>query len=449
MNSIILYPKLPICCRLVFCMMLCMANFSAFSQVADSTETFSIALEFRPRIEFRNGYRILRSDSTQPAGFTENRTRLYLSYKRKGFVFHTSIQDIRVWGEQNPRATNGTLQLFEGYVEPSITDQFSLRIGRQKVMYDNQRLFAQNNWRQNGGTHDGVRLIWKGTNLNTELFGAYNQQAGSQNNNFETDFSPGFSNYKALVVHYLQFKPNSQLTLTTLNATDAFQDPIRTRKHYWRGTSGGRIEYAKHGYYLTMAAYYQYGDNKTGQRLGAYYWQPEVKVMVAADLTFRLGAEVFSGDNGLKPYQASNSFDALYGVNHRFLGFMDLFTQFPNDLNQAGLIAPYLFAFYNVGQKVTLRADGHLFFSQNNFVPAGETDAIDKYLGFENDLQVQYKPNFFTAIELGFSYGLFTESMEQIKQGGNSDLFQSWGYCMVTFNPELFSWTRKVRAKKN
>ncbi|MEZ4827380.1 MAG: alginate export family protein [Bacteroidia bacterium] len=405
----------------------------------DSTrESFTIDLEFRPRSEFRNGYRQMRNDTTRPAFFTEGRNRLYFNYERKGFIFHTSIQDVRVWGQQDPRSTEGSIQVFEGYVQPSLGKGFSVRIGRQKIMFDNQRLFAQNDWRQNGGSHDGVRFMYMKNSFEADLIGAFNQGKGAQENFFDTDFSPGFSSYKVLLVNFLKYK-KGEFTLSGVNSADAFQDTDSSAITYWRFTQGGRIEYSHKRLYATLAGYFQYGKTPKGQALSAWYIQPEIQYKDNQHWTIRLGAEIFSGDDGLYPTTTSHSFDALYGVNHRFLGTMDYFTRFPNDFNNAGLIDPYLFVFFKVNEKLTLRTDGHLFYSQNNFLPEGEQTAIARYLGFENDLLLYYKANSFTEIQLGYSWATFTPSMVYIKKGGNSDLIQHWAFLMITFKPKLFS----------
>ncbi len=418
-----------------------------WAQVDSSTnssirkDSFSIALEFRPRTEFRDGYRQLRTDTTHFAFFTEQRSRLYINYRREGFIFHTSVQDVRVWGEQDPRATEGTLQIFEAYVEPTLTKELSVRIGRQKIMYDNQRLFAQNDWRQTGGAHDAVRFMYKKKGLEADVIGAFNQEKGAQNRAFGTDFSPGFDNYKVLLANFVRYQTSKGSVLTAINATDAFQDQNSSEKPHWRFTSGGRIEHTtQNKLYLTLAAYYQYGSTPNGKDLRAWYLQPEVKYTAPQHWVFSLGAEIFSGDEALNPTQTSHSFDALYGVNHRFLGAMDYFTRFPGDMNNAGIVNPYLFAFYTINKKLTLRADSHLFYSQNRFVPEGENQAINKFLGFENDLLVRFKPNAITELNLGYSYALVTQSMEYIKGGGDSSLFQSWAFLMITFTPELFHW---------
>jgi hypothetical protein len=421
----------------------CMINSALAQQGSDTIpekKEFTISLEFRPRTEYRNGYRLLRTDTSAPAIFTEGRSRIYLNYKTDYLIFHTSFQDIRVWGEQDPRSTNGTLQLFESYIEPSLTKNISVRIGRQKIMYDNQRLFAQNDWRQTGRAHDGIRFIYKNSTLESDLIGAFNQEQGAQERFFEIDYSPVFNNYKILAAHFLKYKPNEKLVFTAINALDGFQDTKNIRTTHYRFTGGGRIESTLKNLYLTLAGYYQYGHTPDGKKLIAFYVQPEVNYRLPKYLTFKLGAEVFSGDDSTNPSTTSHSFDALYGVNHRFLGSMDYFTRFPNDFSNAGLIAPYLFTFFEVNKKLIFRTDEHLFYSESNFIV--NEKKIDNYLGFENDLLLIYKPNPYTEIQLGYSYALLTKSMEYIKKGGNSKLWQDWAYLMIAFKPELFRWKK-------
>ena len=63
---------------------------------------------------------------------------------------------------------------------------------------------------------------------------------------------------------------------------------------------------------------------------------------------------------------------------------------------------------------------------------------VDSYLGYENDLALQYKYITFTTVDFGFSYMLAKKSMEVI-YGGNSNATPVWSYVMITFKPELFS----------
>ena len=62
---------------------------------------------------------------------------------------------------------------------------------------------------------------------------------------------------------------------------------------------------------------------------------------------------------------------------------------------------------------------------------------VDRYLGFENDFLITWKPNPVTKVDLGISYMLPADSFEIIKNGGNSDLNLTWIYLSMTFKPRL------------
>lgn len=96
-------------------------------------KNFSIGLEFRPRTEYRDGYRELRTSDNKAAFFGTHRSRLYFNYSQPKFKFHTSIQDIRVWGQYGQSATAGSLNVFEAYVETALSDAFTVKLGRQKL----------------------------------------------------------------------------------------------------------------------------------------------------------------------------------------------------------------------------------------------------------------------------------------------------------------------------
>ncbi|MBA3705293.1 MAG: hypothetical protein H0W84_05170, partial [Bacteroidetes bacterium] len=214
-----------------------------------------------------------------------------------------------------------------------------------------------------------------------------------------------------------------------------YQDLKYAEKIHQRYTDGGRLEFEKDKFYVTASAYYQSGKNSTGKNINAFYIQPEIKYTVPENLTLRLGVEIFSGDNGKVKSASDHNFIALYGVAHRFNGSMDYFTTFPADFNNAGLVNPYLFAIKDIGKKIQMRADFHLFYTQNHFVQNKET--ISRYLGYENDWLLTYKPNSYAKIDLGVSYLIPTKSLEIIKKGSDSAYIPTWAYLSITFKPQL------------
>ncbi len=407
--------------------------------------TLIISADLRVRTEVRHGYRVLPTTDTLPAVFTNQRTRLNFDYKNKNFDLYASLQDARVWGQQDPRQGQGTvtpventtypLYMFEIYAEPHFTDRISVRIGRQRVMYDNQRLFAENDWRLVANSHDAVRFIYNNkTNFSTELLGAFNQYG---ENNFTTNYKPvGFSNYKVLLVHYLNYKLNKEFTLTTINAADGYQSSRNYKTTNMRLTSGGRIEYNKNQWYATISSYYQYGKDSAGKSLSAHFVQPEIKY-TGKFLSVRLGAEYFSGQDSTEK-EKENNFVPLYGVAHRFNGNMDFFTSFPGDLNNGGLINPYLmFQYQSKNKRLTLRQENHLFYSQSNSgLKSSASDS--KYLGYEFDSRLNYKMlDNIMDLETGFSWASVTESMYVVKKSGEKGAFPWWYYVSIRFTPAL------------
>ena len=404
----------------------------------------TISVDMRVRAEFRHGYRLIPTADTTAAFFINQRTRLNFDYKTKKLDLYVSIQDARVWGQQDPRegqatvtpteATTYPLYIYEAYAEPRLSGKLSIRIGRQKIAYDNNRLFSENDWRLPAGSHDAVRLIYNNKkDFTNEFIFAYNQYG---ENNFTTNYKPaGFFNYKTLIVDYFNYKISDKWNFLSINCADGYQSslPGDYKTTYMRFTDGGRIEYTSNNWYATFSGYYQYGKDSSGKKLAAYYIQPEIKYFTKT-FTARLGVEYMSGHDGNKPVTKDNNFVPLYGVAHRFMGNMDLFTTFPGDLNNAGLVNPYLFFMYQKN-KLTLRCENHLFYSQNNFMSDGAV--IKKYLGFENDWRLNYKANSYTEIESGFCWASVTQSAVIIKKGGDTKAFPYWMYMSVRFIPTI------------
>lgn len=411
---------------------------NAFNQKVNSeNKNFSIGLEFRPRAEYRDGYKELRTSENKAAFFGTHRSRLYFNYSQPKFKFHTSIQDIRVWGQYGQTATAGSLNVFEAYAETSISGAFSVKLGRQKIELDNGRLFSAANWSQAGRAHDAVNIIYNSNTIHSEFINSFNQ---TSERIFDTEFSPTtFTNYKLLNVHYLKARLNEHFTLTTINSADSYQSKTYSGTMYTRATTGGRLEFERGNLYATISGYYQFGQLQTREHISAYYFQPEIQLRTN-NLTTRLGAEFISGENSEKPSDISKSFVPLYGVAWRFMGNMDYFTSFPNDVKKGGLFNPYLFFLYQWNKKLAVRSDFHLFYLGNK-IKNDLGNTINPYLGSENDLSLKYKYNDFTTIDFGFSYLVAEKSMETLKTGSSS-LLPIWSYVMITFKPELFNFKK-------
>ena len=112
--------------------------------------------EFRPRTEFRHGYKSVADSDQQHAIFTNQRSRLNLYYKTEGYQVKLIFQDVRIWGSQKQLVSNlsnsnqsGVLTgIHEAWGEAFLNKNWSLKFGRQEISYDDQRVFGANDWAQ-------------------------------------------------------------------------------------------------------------------------------------------------------------------------------------------------------------------------------------------------------------------------------------------------------------
>jgi len=395
---------------------------------------FILTMEYRPRAEMRHGYQQLPADTAVAAFFTGQRTRLSMGYEFSNkLVIAFSVQDLRIWGSHDPKGTEGTVQVFEAWAEPRITPEWSVRVGRQRLSYDNQRLFSENNWRIGGAVHDAAVVKYEGSQLTVHLAGAFNQTSDPLSG---TDYRPtGFSNYKSLLMNYIQYRASGTVTLTAINAADGWQDNINPEKIHQRITSGGRVDYKSGRLGGYMGAWYQYGHNPKGIKTSAWYMNPEIS-FTAEPFLIRAGAELFSG-NEPDATTTDHAFTPLYGSGHAFNGAMDLITRFPSDVGGAGLINPYLFLQWMISKTLALRTDFHGFRLQHRYIKSAEADT--RWLGFETDWIVQYKPNNFTSLELGVCAASVTETFELIKsaQAGSHERIPYFAYFALTIKPTV------------
>ncbi len=390
---------------------------------------FSLNGEIKPKAEYRDGYKTLPSENTNPAGFVGQRTRLYLDYKYAGVKTKVSLQDVRIWGQELQKEHNPSLALHEAWLELLFNDSLSLKAGRQEIQYDNQRFFSINNFNLSGQKHDAVLLKSKSILGDIHFGNAYNQ---SGYNTFGSDYL--INNYKFL--SYLWYKVNlgDKTSLSITAIADGYEKPTNPNILYVRGTYSAFFNYNIGNAYITINPAVQNGKTKYGQDISAFYSLIELSASMGSKYKYKIGGEYFSGkDHTITDDNVFRSFDPTYGASHSFNGYMDYFT-YPAHTKYAGLINPYLKNSFKTTEKSNLSVDLHLFFLSNNYVY--ENNVIDKYLGTEIDLTYNYKFNEIAQITAGYSTMFGSESM-QIVKGGNKDKWAHWAYLMITVKPKF------------
>lgn len=404
--------------------------FFLFGMITPLLAQFSIEGQIRPRAEFRGGYRQLPSKDSNPAAQVNQRTRLSLIYDHEDRIStRIAFQDIRIWGQEEQMTIYPSFGLYEAWLELRLTESFDVRAGRQELRYDNQRLMAINDWALTGRTHDALLLKIENEDLTLHIGSAFNQ---SQNRFFETYYT--LDNYKTM--NFIWFNTNiaPALNMSLHAISDGFEHPDDPEDLNLRFTYSTFLTYDAGPILLRINPAYQHGKTRMGQDISAFYAMLETVFQATDIVSTTAGFELFSGNDAEDPGDTFNAFSDLYGVGHGRNGFMDYFTTFPNHTRNAGLINPFIRNNIQITENTMLSADLHLFFMQNNYVVGNET--IDKYLGTEVDLTLNYRFNDFTRILFGYSVMFASESMEAIK-GGRSDEFAHWAFVMVRMTPRF------------
>ena len=132
---------------------------------------------FRPRFENRHGYKTIFPENAQAANFISQRSRLGLKFANDKFKVGFSIQNVGVWGETGTLSKtdiNGTA-VHEAWGEFLFNEVWSLKAGRQEIIYDDHRIFGSVDWAQQGRSHDAAILkIKPNENHSIDVGLAYN-----------------------------------------------------------------------------------------------------------------------------------------------------------------------------------------------------------------------------------------------------------------------------------
>jgi len=398
---------------------------------------FTMSGELRPRTEYRHGFQSLVAPDTDAAFFVSQRTRLNLNHTDSRMSFRLSIQDVRVWGDnaQLNRFDNNS-SVYEAWGELKLNDHFSVRAGRQELVYDDSRILGNVDWAQQGRGHDLALLKYKGgSDMQVHVGLAFNQM-------FERSTGTLYTipnNYKTMQFMWFNKKFDaSNLSLLVLNngiqVTGEIGDDV-----YFSQTLGGRFEHKKDNWNMAAEAYLQTGKDAMNRDLSAWHAGLQANRKMSDNFTLNLGFEWLSGTDQADmqdvSYNKNHSFNPLYGTNHKFNGHMDYF-YVGNHINSVGLINPYGGATYRK-DKFTAQLVLHAFLSDGALNdPENPDQTMDKYLGTEADLIFGYVLSPQIAVRAGYSQMFATESMEVLK-GGSRKETNNWAWLMLVLKPEF------------
>lgn len=402
--------------------------------IANVKAQLTVDAELRPRFEYRHGFKTLFPDNENPAAFVSQRTRLNANYTTEKLNFYLSLQDIRVWGDvpQLNSSDNNGLGIHQAWGEIRLDEKFSMKLGRQEISYDDQRIFGSVGWAQQARSHDAALLRFDNEKIKLDLGFAFNQAA--ENVVGTTLTTP--NTYKSIQYAWLHKDwQKFQASFLFLNNGMQFIDPINSGDNETRysQTLGSHLIYKKGSFGINSNLYYQFGKDVANNDLSAYLIGLEGIYQPSQNWTLSLGGELQSGnDNGAPSNGKNKAFTPFYGTNHKFNGLMDYF-YVGNHGNNIGLLDIYFKAKLAMSQKSDLAMALHNFASPSEIAPNSSSQ-----LGTEVDLVYSHSIDKNIALSGGYSHLFPSEGMEVLKNNfdGNTN---NWGWVMVTIKPTLFT----------
>lgn len=400
--------------------MLCLFSLTANAQ-------FKLDGEFRPRTEYSHGFGTLASENQKASLFTSQRTRLNFDYSSDRIQTKLVLQDVRNWGNQAQLVGNEDFaaSLHEAWAEAKLAKAFSLKMGRQELVYDNHRILGNVGWAQQGRSHDLFLLKYSGT-ITAHLGIAYNQ-SGIRTNNFY--FGPDA--YKSLQFLWLNKRINN-LNISILALNNSVPYAINTGTNGQLTEQGTRNSQTIGGFFsgsfgrlsLSGNLYAQMGTDPFGKELKAFEYLVDGGFQLSPTTSLNLSYEYLSGTE-MNESGVNHSFTPLYGTNHKFNGHMDYFFV-GNHLNSIGLKDLCL----AVAQKIHASSINLQIHSFSSAVDLSQSNR----LGTEIDLFAIHPFGDNLKIQIGYSQLFASEGMAAIRTGSLKEV-HNWAYLMFSFTP--------------
>lgn len=439
-----------------------MAVFAAFIAAAWAVPADAVDFsgQYRVRGEYRDNSNF-DGDSGTPTSVYGQRVRLTgEAQPTDDTSVKITIQDTREWG--NPKVGNNNvlngpqltdvgdnhLDLHESYVQiDNILDQpLSVRVGRQELVYGDQRLIGAFGWHNNARSFDAIKVSYMQDIFDLDLWTSKINEGGADD---DQDFYGAYATIKAI--------ENNTIDVYALLVRDGGSTQVVRTNHgaispntpQTLYTFGARLDGGMMGVDYTAEGALQTGSIETA---GTDYDISASAFIVKAGYTLpventvsnvRIGGEYSfaSGDSNTGDTDIE-TFSNLFPTNHGHYGFMD----------QQGLRNLSAFAINasaDVMEKFNAYA-AYWFFSlaekEDHWYGAGNwmdaptgsirnagsrSDSTHDDVGSELDLVVTYRHNQAVSLQAGYSI-FFTGDLIDANVANQED--QDWAYLMLTAN---------------
>lgn len=407
-------------------------SFLGMLSMGTYSQELDVNLQLRPRYEYRNGFKSLMPNGEKATSFVAQRSRLNFNYKQEKLQAKLTFQNIRTWGDVATTAQvdkNG-IALFEAWAQFDFNTKWSARIGRQVISYDNQRIFGEIDWAQQGQSHDAAVIRFHQTNHHLDLGFALNANA----ENLLEPKTAYATNYKSLQYAWYHTQLSKlNFSLLVLNTGYEFEETSGNLETEYKQTFGIYLSLKEKKWETNFGAYGQTGKSNA-KNVSAWYAGGFLGYAFTNAFTAGLGYEYLSGKNQNDSSSDLKSFSPIFGTNHGFNGFMDYF-YVGNHQNSVGLQDAYLKLNYTFS-KWQFTVMPHVFNAPNTVLDASNKK-MDSYLGTELDFTASCNIDKDIVASAGYSQMFGSGTLERLKNVTDAANTNNWVWVMVSFTPRI------------
>lgn len=411
----------------------------AFSNAHAQMDSLKMNFDLRSRGELDNGVKTLIPKGKSAETTIYSRARLGVDYYYKNLEIYFSAQDVRTWGET--ASTTGKNQNFilnEAWAKYQISSKVGVKLGRQILSYDDQRLIGPLDWSMQGRSFDAVKGIFNlNKNSKLEAVVTYNNDDNDANDSKEREIygiAESEEITKSLQVLHYQYSNSNQFQFSTIVMNNVLQN--LSGAHYDMLTVGVNFKKYFENIGIFGSTYYQTGKNTQAQSKSAYQFSLNADFIISSKFHGIIGTEWLSGKNYDTSSGKNKSFSPLYGTNHIFNGYMDYF-YVGNYFNSFGLNDYYLKTTTKLSPNSILTANLHAFTSNGKLGKTAKNENISSYLGTEVDFVFQHQFGKIITLHLGHSFMFGSKSMEFIKNNYQPKDLQTWSWIGIKIAPQF------------
>ena len=412
----------------------------SFAQRTDSTsrKTFSINASLWTRGEFRDGA-LPAENGEDYAVFLMSNNVLRFNYSGNYLEARVSPKFFGIWGAKS----SGSVAIEEAWFGLKSGGWF-LRLGRQKLSYDDERIIGGNDWSMATSTHDLLKAGFELGKHKLHILAAFNQN--SENTNGGTYYINGGQVYKTMQALWYHFDPFPQLGASLIFMNTGMQNVMLTKKENkteYQQLFGIYASWKPRNFGLQASYYRQTGHDENGFPIHAWMTSAEADWRTLDWLGLNLGFFFMSGDeNFFVPAQGAlgmvrktevRGFNPIFGSHHQFYGAMDFFyvnTYYGG--NTPGLQDYHAGVQLRPFKALSLDVSYHLLATA---VPI--ENASTQVLGHEVELGASWQIAKDVTLSAGYSFMNGTQTMQLLKRSDQDRL--RWAWLMLVVTPEFLN----------